>query len=106
MVIFRSENVSTGINVYQGMLGLNGIEMDLPNIKLLIIIIFSMYLILCTKSTFIIVEDFFDNQKLKNIDYKNKIKKKITYYSILSGVLIFICLLQLSTPTTFLYYQF
>ena len=105
-VIFRSENVNTGIILYKGMLGLNGMEITLPSIKLIMILIFSMFLVLKTKSTYIIVHNFFDKKKLKNLSYRNKINNKISFYSVLSGILFFICLLQLSTPTTFLYYQF
>ena len=106
MVIFRSENISDAITIYQGMLGMNGIEILSPNLKLLIVITFSMFLILGTKSTFEIVNSFFDKEKLKNINYKNLINKKIKFYSTLSGILLFLCLLQLNTPSTFLYYQF
>ena len=106
MVIFRSENISDAITIYQGMLGMNGIEFLSPNLKLLIVITFSMFLILGTKSTFEIVNSFFDKEKLKNMNYKNMINKKIKFYSTLSGILLFLCLLQLNTPSTFLYYQF
>ncbi|MDA9615958.1 hypothetical protein N9S20_01165 [Candidatus Pelagibacter sp.] len=105
-VIFRSENVDTGFLIYKGMLGNNGIDFIMPNIKLIIILIISMILILKTKSTYMIVNNFFDKKKLRNLNYKKKIDNKISIYSILSGILLFICLLQLSTPTTFLYYQF
>ena len=105
-VIFRSENVDIGFLIYKGMLGNNGINFIMPNIKLIIILIISMILILKTKSTYVIINKFFDKKKLRNLNYKKKIDNKISIYSILSGILLFICLLQLSTPTTFLYYQF
>ncbi len=105
-VIFKSENVSVGILLYKGMLGSNGINFIIPNIKMLIILTISMFLILKTKSTYLIVNRFFDKRKLKKLNYRNKINNEISTYSVLSGILLFLCLLQLSTPTTFLYYQF
>ena len=105
-VIFRAESVTGGIYIYKGMFGINGINFILPNIKLIIILIISMFLILKTKSTYDLVETFFDKKKLRKLGYKSKIDSEISFYSILSGILLFICLLQLSTPTTFLYYQF
>jgi alginate O-acetyltransferase complex protein AlgI len=105
-VMFRAENVSDSIIIYKGMVGLNGIDFIFPNIKLSIILVFCMLIILKTNSTYEIVNRFFDTKKLKNINYKNKINKEINLYSIIAGVLLTLCLLQLGTPSTFLYYQF
>ena len=105
-VIFKSENVSTGILIYNGMFGNNGIDFIMPNMKIVIILIISIFLVLKTKSTYVIVNSYFDKKKLRQLNYRNKIDNEISFYSILAGILLFICLLQLSTPTTFLYYQF
>ena len=42
-VIFKSENVSTGILIYNGMFGNNGIDFIMPNMKIVIILIISIY---------------------------------------------------------------
>ena len=105
-VIFRAESVADSIIIYKGLIGINGINLIAPNIKLILILTFCMFIILKTKSTYEIVNSFFDTKKLKNINYKNKIYREISIYSILSSFLLILCLLQLSTPSTFLYYQF
>lgn len=88
------------------MFGNNGIDFIMPNMKIVIILIISIFLVLKTKSTYVIVNSYFDKKKLRQLNYRNKIDNEISFYSILAGILLFICLLQLSTPTTFLYYQF
>ena len=119
-IMFRSDNVSTALKIYKGMLGLNGILM--PNIlsnffglaidkatywlqvratgiDILILISISFFISMLPKSTADLYTNAGNNQLVDRI-YGNK------YSALILGVVFIFTMLSFSKTSSFLYFQF
>ena len=102
-VVFRSENISIATDIIATMLGTKGIQWNIIDIRVIVMIIISFFIVLLTPNT---LEHF------KNFETKTKIfyKENSIYinkaFPMIVGIFLFICLLKLGSPSPFLYFQF
>ena len=102
-VIFRSENIPIAKKIITTMLGVNEIQWNGIDLRVILMLLISFFIVLGTPNTL----EYFKNFELKTkIFYKQNAVYANKVFPIIIGIFLFTCLLKLGSPSPFLYFQF